>query len=101
MIVLVILGEVVISESMKYGSEDRTCIIRIPGVQKYHFIPRFYHDYWIAVCVCIHFTFAVGTALEMTNQVFIGGTSVDTDKIVVWQFGQKLNILDVIKIYLR
>ena len=100
MIVLVILGELVISERMKYGSEDRTCIIRNPGVQKYHFIPRLYHDYGIAVCVYIHFTFAVGTALEMTDQVFIGGTSVDTDKIVVWQFIQKLNLLDVIKVNL-
>ena len=100
MIVLVILGELVISERMKYGSEYRICIIGILGVHKYHFIPRLYHDYGIAVCVYIHFTFAVGAALEMANQVFIGGTSVDTDKIVVWQFIQKLNILDVIKVNL-
>ena len=100
MIVLVILGELVISERMKYGFEDRTCIIRILVVHKYHFIPCLYHDYGITVCVYIHFTFAVGAALEMTDQVFIGGTSVDTDKIVIWQFVQKLNILDVIKVYL-
>ena len=84
-----------------YGFEDRICIIRIPGVQKYHFIPCLYHDDGIAVCVYIQLTFAVGAALEMADQVFIGGTSVCANKIVVWQFIQKLNLLDVIKIYLR
>ena len=81
-----------------YGFEDRISIIRIPGVHKYHFIPCLYHDDGITVCVYIQLTFAVGAALEMADQVFIGGTSVDTDKIIVWQFIQKLNLLDVIKI---
>lgn len=58
---------------MKYGSEDRTCIIRILGVHKYHFIPCLYHDDGITVCVYIQLTFAVGAALEMADQVFIGG----------------------------
>ena len=81
-----------------YGFEDRISIIRIPGVHKYHFIPCLYHDDGITVCVYIQLTFAVGAALEMADQVFIGGTSVDTDKIIVWQFIQKLNLLDVINI---